>query len=595
VRRREPGATTASRLSGKELDVCAALDPQVRDFERGLDDALAARPMMRSGGTAALRLAANVVDTADAERTMWGHGLAHGLQILVPTLICRTPGSEIAVEDVVADLDFAAHYYSLRDLLYYTYNAPGSTTWTFDKGKVEIRYADVSIPRQFYMSANTWFVDSMAAFVDKEQHQRIEELLRGTPEFELTPAAIEAQELIRAEVDVKLGLYFNLVPDASVDAGGYTFGDFITVYRALLIKALYHRYHALLNGSRGIISMPLEQLAEDIKSSVENVSADTARRVVTDIAYGAEARRAGLDPVYFSLYRLPDGDQIVMMPHHFALWEGIVSFLRLVALRDPQLFLRNFSQQIGDALVRRLAKAFENAGFRARTNVSLSKYHSSLPDIDLLIVSEERTLGYAMLACEVKSPLPPVWAKDQLRALEADSIAKAFAQLTRIKAFLDSDEGVQFLAEQLPREGLPDFDEFALLVWPVVATSDNAGAFFADRGTIIDFRSLERLLSRCDGDMLYVLNVLKGFPEWVDNSFERVMVEVQIGDIAVSYEVMSIKKLMDFRPNAFRSGGAPEEMVRDMLEAGDRPLDVFRNRSVESSDDRGSDGGSASG
>lgn len=548
--------------------------------------------MMRSGGADALRLAANVIDTADAERTMWGHGLAHGLHILAPTLIGRTPGNEIAVENVVADLDFAAHYYSLRDLLYYTYNAPGGATWTFDKGKVEIHYADASIPRQFYMSANTWFVDSMAAFADKEQHQRIEELLRGMPEFEMTPAGIEAQELIGAEVDVKLGLYFNLVPDTSVDAGGYTFGDFIAVYRVLLIKALYHRYHAFLNGSRGIISMPLEQLARDIESSVENVSADTARKVVTDIAYGAEARSAGMDPVYFSLYHLPDGDQIVMMPHDFALWEGIVSFLRLVALRDPQLFLRNFSQQIGDALVRRLAKAFEDVGFHARTNVSLRKYHTSLPDIDLLIVSEERTLGYAMLACEVKSPLPPVWAKDQLRALEADSIAKAFEQLTRIRAFLDSDEGVQFLTDQLPREGLPDFDEFALLVWTVVATSDNAGAFFADRGTIIDFRTLERLLSRCDGDMLYILNVLRGFPEWADDSFERVMVEVQVGDIPVSYEVISIKKLMDFRPNVFRSADAPEEMVRDMLEAGDRPLDVFRNRSAESSDDRGNDDGS---
>lgn len=61
-------------------------DRQVQDFERRLDDALVARPTMRSGGTAALRLAANVVDTADAERGMWGHRLAEGLQMLAPTL-----------------------------------------------------------------------------------------------------------------------------------------------------------------------------------------------------------------------------------------------------------------------------------------------------------------------------------------------------------------------------------------------------------------------------------------------------------------------------------------------------------------------------
>ena len=375
-------------------------------------------------------------------------------------------------------------------------------------------------------------------------------------------------KLIQEEVAVKLALYFNLVPNASVAAGAYTFEDFMTVYRALLVKALYHRYQARVNGSRGALRMSLDELARDLESSVENVPADTARRVVEDISYGAAAREAGLDPVYFSLYHLPDTDEIVMMAHYFSLWEGLVSFLRLVALRDPQLFLRSFSQQIGDALVRRLAKAFEDAGFHAKANISLNRYDPSLPDIDLLIISEEPTLGYAILACEVKSPLPPVWAKDRLRALEADSIAKAFEQLTRITDFLDSDDGVQFLMEQLPRQGLADFDEFAVVLRTVVATSENAGAFFTDRGTIIDFRTLERLLGLCDGDMLYVLNVLTGFPEWADNSIEPTMADVQVGDITVSYEAVRIKAIMEFKPNAFRSAGVPKQMVRDMLRAG---------------------------
>jgi hypothetical protein len=430
--------------------VSAAPDPQVQDFERRLDEALAARPMVRSGGTDALRLAANIVEAVAAERGESGYHWAEGLQILAPALIGRTPGDEIDVADVLADLEFATHYFHLRDLLYYTYNAPGSTAWTFDEGKVEIRYADVSLPRQFFIEANNGILDSMAAFANQEQDQRISSLLRGAPEFELTPEGIEAQNLIQAEVDLKFGLYFNLVSDVSVPAGAYTFSDFLKVYEALLAKALYHRYHATLNGARGMVRMSLAELARDLESSVENVSADTARRVVADIAYGADAHRAGLDPVYFSLYRLPEGEEIIMLPHHFALWEGFVSFLRLVALRDPQLFLRSFSQQIADALVRRLAKSFDDAGFGVRTNVSLGGYDTDLPDIDLLIISEERTLGYVMLVCEVKSPLPPRWAKDQLRVLEADSIAKAFDQLQRINSFLGSDDGARFLWEQLP-------------------------------------------------------------------------------------------------------------------------------------------------
>ncbi len=50
------------------------------------------------------------------------------------------------VSDVLADLKSATHYFHLRDLLYYTYTAPGSTPWTFDEGKVKILYADVSLP-----------------------------------------------------------------------------------------------------------------------------------------------------------------------------------------------------------------------------------------------------------------------------------------------------------------------------------------------------------------------------------------------------------------------------------------------------------------
>ena len=321
--------------------------------------------------------------------------------------------------------------------------------WTFNEGRIEIRFADPSLPRQFFLSANNWFLESIAAFTDETRTRRIEELLRGEPEFKATPKTIEAMKLIEAEVDVKLGLYFNLVPDTSVSAGGYTFGEFIAVHRALLVAAIYHRYHAHLNDTPGYISWQLGNLARDLESSLENVSAETTQKVVKDIAYGVEARGAKLDPVYFSLYHLPENDQIIMMPHHFAFWEGLVGFLRLLALRSPELFLRNYSLQIGEALVHRLAKSFEDAGFRVRTNISLAGYNTGLPDIDLLVISEERTLGYAMLLCEVKSPLPPMWGKDQLRVLETDSIAKAFSQLTRINSFIESDDGVRFLMEQI--------------------------------------------------------------------------------------------------------------------------------------------------
>ncbi|OKI64343.1 hypothetical protein A6A27_25490 [Micromonospora sp. CB01531] len=541
---------------------------------------------MQSGGTEALRLAANIVEHASAEHPELGAHLSHGLQILAPTLIGRSPGAEIDIATLVSDLEFASRYHHLRDLFYYTYNAPGTVSWTFDAGRIEIRFADASLPRQFFISSNSWFVESMEAFSDKTRAEKTKELLRGQPEFELTPEVLEAAELIEAEVQQKVRLYFDLISDSTVTVGEYTYRDFVAVYRALLAKALYHRYHSDANGARGALSMPLDILVSDLEASAPSVPAATARQVVTDIAYGSTARRKRLNPVYFSLYHLPETDEILMLPHHFAVWEGYISFLRLVALRDPQVFLRSFSGQIGESLVRRLGNSFEGAGFRVRTNTPLATYSAELPDIDLLVISEERTLGYAVLACEVKAPLPPSWAKDQLRVLEPDSIAKSFGQVERITAFLGSDEGVDFLCNQLPRAGIPDFDEFAMLIWTVVATSDNAGAFFADRGTIIDYRTLERILRRCDGDMLYVLTALKEFPNWADSCFERAMDYVRVGDLDVSYEGITIKRLMEFPQNEFRSVDVAEMMVRGMLEEGHRPLDVFRERGVDFEDGR---------
>jgi hypothetical protein len=557
--------------------VTASFDQRVRDFEGQLDAALHERPTFQVGGADALRHAANIVETAYADFPLSAPRLAKGLAILAPPLVGRRgAGADISVEALVDDLHFVAHYHQLRDLLYYTYNAPATVNWTFEEGRVEIRFADPSVPRQYYMGLNNWILGSHEGLANRDpMAARIQELLRGTPEFG-QPAHSEAQVLIEEEVDLKLALYFNLVRDRFVTAGDYTFDDFYSTYRVLLGTALYHRYHAQANDVRGMVVMSLDTLSNELARSVDGISAQTVRSIVSDISFGVDAVRAGINPVYFSLYR-PQDDEILMLPYHFTLWEGLINFLRLVALRDPPLFLRSFSQQIGDSLVERLAKAFRDAGFIAQTNVSLRRYGKDLPDIDLLIISEEPTLGYAVMACEVKSPLPPSWAKDELRVLEPDSIAKAFDQLSRITTFLDSDAGVQFLVSQLPRFGLPDFDEFAVIIHTLVATSENAGAFFSDRQqTIIDFRTLERLLSRCDGDMLYVLTVLRDFAEWADGSFEIGMDHAQVGDLSVEYEGIKVNAIMDFAPNEYRSADAAATMVRGMLEAGDRPLDTLR-------------------
>ena len=55
---------------------------------------------------------------------------------------------------LIADLDFASDYARIRDLLYYTYNAPGSVDWDFGASGLSVTFADKTIPRQYFIEQN---------------------------------------------------------------------------------------------------------------------------------------------------------------------------------------------------------------------------------------------------------------------------------------------------------------------------------------------------------------------------------------------------------------------------------------------------------
>jgi len=323
--------------------------------------------------------------------------------------------------------------------------------------------------------------------------------------------------------------------------------------------------------------MSLSNLGVDLAESSELLTPEVARAVVAFITYDLRAAERRRDPVYYSLYRPDATDTVLMLPHHFATWEGFVNVLRLIGLEDPGLFLRAFSAPLGTALVRRLAAEFRAQGFECRTDVKLPTA-LGLPDIDLLVISHEPTLGFFLVPCEIKSPLPPRWAKDQLRALEPDSIAKAFRQVRGMMTFLGSDEGADFVRGLLPPDGLTRFEEFAVAMRPLVITSDNAGAFFAEEQTVvIDFRTMTRVLRRSDGDVMYIWEILDGIPAAADECLEIVPVSRQIDDRQVRYDGVTVRKLMDFPVHAFRSQGGAEGMADLMLANGYRPLDVLRD------------------
>jgi hypothetical protein len=309
-------------------------------------------------------------------------------------------------------------------------------------------------------------------------------------------------------------------------------------------------------------------------------TAAEAKAIIRDISYGPDTAKRRIQPMYFSLIRLPRTKAILIRPYDLATWEGYINILRIVALKNPDLFLRNISNPLGEEFTEAIATQFRSQGFLAKTNASLSHYDPALPDIDLLVISEEPTLGYVVLACETKSPVPAQWAKDYLRVLNDDSVAKAFRQLDKIDEFLRTDQGVEFIRKQLPGTGHPHFEGAMVIVLKsLVITSDNSGLFFGKEShVIIDHQTLKLMLAKCDGDMAYVLECFKRMNEWCDQGAKVVQTTVRVGNRTVTYDGVGIQSLLGFGQNEYKSTGIDKQMLRDFIEEGYHPFDVLVHR-----------------
>lgn len=560
---------------------------QLRDFEQQLDAALAALPSLRWSSTSALHLASEIYEIGafknGADGAEW---IERGYAILARHFVAGADGyeAEIAreadIRQIMDDLAFTQHYYMLREYLYYSYNVPSSMNWVFADGRVEIRFADRSIPRQFFTVHNDQLLGSRHHFRDSHHSDEIMRLLKDEPEGVATPNMLAADPLMQKEVDLKLAAYFSLIAsDSQIDLGGYSYQQFLSVYGLLLKKALYHRYLARAQEAVGAIYMPEDGLLDNINEEL-GVPPEVGRLILKDIVYDRDATAARVDSTYFSLMREGDGDgRIVMRPHHFAIAEGLVNMLRVIAQRRPSTFLEQVSNEIGSAFVRRVKAGWEAQGFICYSEVSLREFDATLPDVDLLVISVEPTLGYVIFVCELKSPVPPRWAKDQLKVLSRDSVSKAFRQVEALQRFIKTEDGIRFLSQMLPKEGHPHFEGFVVALDHLIITSDNAGMFFGAESTkIINFRTLERLLRQSDGDMALIQHVLATYAEHADAAMVTTMVECPLGPLTVAYEGVTAGPLLEFPQGYWRSdpelGAVVDAFVADRF----HPFDTFEHR-----------------
>jgi hypothetical protein len=123
---------------------------------------------------------------------------------------------------------------------------------------------------------------------------------------------------------------------------------------------------------------------------------------------------------------------------------------------------------------------------------------------------------------------------------------------------------------------------FVVLLDYLIITSDNGGMFFGAQTTkVINFRTLERLLRRSDGDMALIQRVLATYAEHADAALCTTMAEFQLGSLTVAYEAVTASPLLEFPQGNWRSSPDRQAFVDEFIADGAHPFDVFESRSPD--------------
>ncbi|MCQ1578751.1 hypothetical protein [Streptomyces parvus] len=544
---------------------------EIKEFELALDREMQSRDIFKMSATSVLRNAFGVISVLDSqgvEKNALAATLRRGLDVALPILIKGDgSGREVDVRKALDDLTFLSHYYLLRECLYYSYTSPGSFSWSFEENRVVIEFADPSIPRQFSQGWNVELLDLIELHRQGAENSEIEDLLRGKEEFGDSEHISKAFESILTEAKARASLKFDLLDAVGADTflKGYTYEGFRQVYEYLLAKALYHRHFARVNSTWPVFQFPKEGLVRELAIGTGLAESDV-RAILGDLAYSPGVKH---QPMYFSIVDHP-GLSEFLMPVESVIGDDIpAQLLRVQAARDPNWFLSHISNPLGDQFVDRLASLFEAAGFLVQKNVSLASIDPKAPDVDLLVVSREETLGYFVFAIEAKATLPAYWAKDYLRVLNRGGLSKAFDQVASVVKVLGSDGGSQLLVERILSMDPEPLDDGRIVLKSLIVTSQNSGMFFeqeSSKVSIIDHRTLKQLLRASDGDVVYIGKMLQSVRDSRNPEVSKVKVEV--GGLLVAYEVVAGSDPMFFPPNEWKSTGVDAEVARRFFEGG---------------------------
>jgi len=560
----------------------------LRSFEEHLDAAFERRAVLSMSPADVIDNAVGAIGYSYMKPE--GRGTAHrlelGLHVALPRLIDADKGAPFELEPALKDLVFLSHYYLLRDYLYFSYNAPESLKWRFDDDGVHVNFGTSGIPRTFAQYSNSAILTSLTMGRDRpDRLGELTTLLKDKEEFGFDDYHAAAAEICLDEADNKIRFDFELLGHSAstIQLDGYSYAEFLSVYRYIIAKALYHRYYAIINETWPVFQFPRDSLRTEISQATDQPP-EVVAAILSDLTYSRAHRR--LQPMYFGLIDHPAAPHYVMSPQRIASSNGLVQLLRMQATRNPQFFLSNVSDALGRSFEEQVASSWREAGFLVATNVQLHRVDPSAPDIDVLVISREPTLAYVAFICELKATLPAVWAKDHLRVLQPDSIAKAFDQINRIRGVLESDGGQRLLWELTRRLDPEPLAEGLIPVSFLIVTTQNSGMLLEDLQAatpckVIDHSTLRAILSRCDGDVAYVLHMIRQLDEIFGAGADVTQQSFDLDGLAVTYDVVGQGRVVSFPENVWRSDGQDKAMAEQFYRDGGSPFDVLKDRLVE--------------
>lgn len=478
-------------------------------------------------------------------------------------------GGEPDLEMVFTDLLLGANYWAIRDKVFYSYANPDSITWKKTENNICIELNDDSIFRQLVSEKQTFRLNSISSKCGGHSFSNAVELLKNTKAFDFSnQKVVEAAESIQLEIEWKISYFFSYVPeDSMIKTRGYLYSEFISVYKVIMFYALYERHYSMANSISSVITYTEDEIGNAIQQQTPEISIEKIKKIMSDISLSSRS----------TLIFLKKESKYYLSALSFTLVDIISNFLRLNARCEPNHFSSNIAHIIGNGLVLKVKRSFEqHKNYRVLCDVKLNKFDEKLPDIDILAISYEPSLGFHLFIGEVKNNLPAVWAKDYLKASSKNGfITKAISQTNIINEFLSSDQGESYLLD-LIRKNFNDLDlkslfphGFCIIKDKLIITSQSVGMFFPEVNIpIIDGETLCHIIAASDGDTNYIQFHVNEFDKIVDECMEKCQEEMTLGKYTIQFDSVKIEKFFGLAEHSYITDGTFEQLELDSLESG---------------------------